>query len=268
MHQEHKPSAIQQIHSQLDTSVVTRGRVVFIGLGGIGMPAARTAATFLAGLQGAAPDQETNILLCDGDNFGQSNVYRMDVPKFSNKAEAIGLDILERYCDVPGFTVRWRPEYVTPENISQIIQAGDCVLLAVDNHKTRKLVSDHCETLSDVVLISGGNDGVDEETSGTYGNVQVHLREDGYDLTAPLTHFHPDIANPTDKAPHELDCNELVAAGVPQIAMANMAVASAMLNTLMRLLKPPPNERMYDELCLDITEGVCQPQWLSGPKES
>lgn len=260
-------SAVELIRGQLDTTCLTRGRVVFIGLGGVGMYVAKTAGVFLAGLQRAAGGQETNLLLVDGDKFEFSNTYRMDVPEFGNKAEVIGQDMLRRFLDVGGFSVRWRPEYVTAGNISEVIHDGDCVLLAVDNHATRKLVGEHCETLQDVVLISGGNDGVEGDQRGTYGNVQVHIRENGVDLTAPLTKFHPDIANPADKAPSEMDCLELVSAGVPQIAMANMAVASAMLNALMRVMQPVPGERMYDEVCLDILEGVQQPQWLSGPKE-
>ena len=174
---ESKLTAIEQIHAQLDTSVVTRGRVVFIGLGGVGKYVSQTAATFLAGLQGAMPDQETNLLLVDGDAFSFSNTYRMDVPEFGNKAEAIGKGMLHSY-DVPGFSVRWKPEYVTKDNISEIIQSGDCVFLSVDNHATRKLVSEYCQTLRDVVLISGGNDGVEEGMRGTYGNVQVYMREE------------------------------------------------------------------------------------------
>lgn len=261
-----KLSAVELIHAQLDTTVVTRGRVVFIGLGGVGMHVAKTASVFLAGLQSAMPDKETNLLLVDGDEFSHSNTYRMDVPEFGNKAEVLGRDML---CGEtpPGFSVRWRPEYVKPENIHEIIQEGDLVLLAVDNHKTRQLVSDHCEGLENVVLISGGNDGVDEGLRGTYGNVQVHIREDGYDLTAPLTEYHPDIANPEDKSPSDMDCLEAVQAGIPQIGIVNMAVASAMLSALMRIMMPPSCERQPDEICLDIVEGVNQPQWLSGPKE-
>jgi molybdopterin/thiamine biosynthesis adenylyltransferase len=256
-------TAIEIIHAQLNTSVVTRGRVVFIGLGGIGMPLAKTAATFLAGLQKAMPDKETDLLLCDGDKFEFSNTYRMDVPKFANKAEAVGELMLESYLDVPGFSVRWKPEYVKPDNIAEIIKEGDCVMLAVDNHATRKLVSEHCQGLENVVLISGGNDGVDDGLRGTYGNVQVYIRENGEDVTAPLTRFHPEIASPADKAPHEMDCLEMAAAGIPQISMVNLAVASAMCNALMRLMMPVEGEQMYDEMALDILEGVCQPHWLS-----
>ncbi len=262
---ESKLTAIEQIHAQIDTSVVTRGRVVFIGLGGVGMYVAKTASTFLAGLQGAMPTKETNLLLVDGDAFSFSNTYRMDVPEFGNKAEAIGKGILQS-TDVNGFSVRWKPEYVTSENIEEIIQSGDCVLLAVDNHATRKLVSEHCQTLRDVVLISGGNDGVEEGMRGTYGNVQVYMREEWDDLTAPLTKFHPEIADPQDKAPSEMDCLELAAQGVPQIALVNLTVASWMLNSLMRIMMPIEGERQWDEVCFDIVEGVCAPQWLSGPQ--
>lgn len=259
-------SAVHIIRSQLDTTVVTRGRVVFIGLGGIGMPCAKTAATFLAGLQRAQPDQETSLLLCDGDSFSPSNTYRMEVTEFSNKAEAIGVELLDRCLDVRNFSVRWRNEYVTADNIAEIIQEGDCVLLAVDNHATRKLVGEYCQTLKNVVLISGGNDGVEDGSLGTYGNVQVHVREDGQDLTAPITRFHPEIENPQDKAPGEMDCVELAAAGVPQIALVNHAVASAINSSLMRLMMPPKGERMWDEITLDVVEGVNVPHWLSGPQ--
>ncbi len=257
--------AIEIIHSQLDTSVITRGRVVFIGLGGVGKYVSQTAATFLAGLQGAMPGKETNLLLVDGDAFSFSNTYRMDVPDFGNKAEAIGKGMLQSF-DVDGFSVRWKPEYVDAENIEEIIQSGDCVFLAVDNHATRKLVSEHCQTLRDVVLISGGNDGVEDGMKGTYGNVQVYMREEWDDITAPLTQFHPEIADPQDKAPSEMDCLELAQAGVPQIAIVNAAVASAMNGVLMRIMMPPEGERLFDEVCFDIVAGVQQPQWLSGPQ--
>src|SRR5207248_1631829 len=77
-------------------------------------------------------------------------------------------------CDVAVAAV---PEYVTPENVDRLIRPGDHVLLCVDNHPTRKLVSEHCGTLESAALFSGGNDGVEPpDRLGTYGNVQVYLR--------------------------------------------------------------------------------------------
>ena len=66
--------------------------------------------------------------------------------------------------------------------------------LFVDNHRTRRLVDAHCATLADVVLISGGNDGIEDGASGTFGNVQVVRRAGGHALTNGLATFHSEIA--------------------------------------------------------------------------
>ena len=64
------------------------------------------------------------------------------------------------------------------------------------------------------------------------------MRRGGQDLTAPLDRFHPEIAHPQDRSPHDMSCLELVTAGVPQILFVNLAVASAMCNALLRLMMP------------------------------
>jgi hypothetical protein len=131
------------------------------------------------------------------------------------------------------------------------------VLLCVDNHATRKLVSDHCGTLPSVALFSGGNDGVEPPRQrGTYGNVQVYLRRDGKDLTAPLTRFHPEIANPAGKLPTELSCVEL-AASTPQILFTNLAVASALLNAFFAY---GCGRLTYQEVKFDVLEARMLPQ--------
>jgi hypothetical protein len=124
---------------------------------------------------------------------------------------------------------------VTPENLDRLIREGDVVMLAVDNHATRKLVAEHCEKLPDVCLISGGNDGVGKDSlgrvvHGTYGNVQVHRRQEGRDMTPNLVAYHPEIAKPADRLPTDVSCTEAIVS-VPQILFANLASASAMLNT-------------------------------------
>jgi hypothetical protein len=254
--------AAQLIAQRLDTSLVTRGRVLVIGLGGIGLPLTRAIATFLAGLCFAVDSLTIRLVLCDGDGYQEDNAYRMDIPGLGNKAGVLGADLLERLAH-PNFLVRWVAEYVTPANVGRLIQEGDCVLLACDNHATRHLIGQHCAGLSEVTLISGGNDGVDERLRGTYGNVQVHVRRDGRDWTAPLDRFHPEIAHPQDRSPHDMSCLELVSAGVPQILFVNLAVASAMCNALLRLMMPEVGQPMYDEVGLDIVDAVSMPHWLS-----
>jgi hypothetical protein len=236
--------------------------VVVIGLGGIGLPLARSVATFLGGICYAVESLEVRLVLHDGDSYQDDNTYRMDIPSHGNKAEVLGHELLQRI-SCPNLQVRWVTEYVTPNNVGPAIHDHDCVLLACDNHATRNVVGRHCSALDHVTLISGGNDGVEDGLRGTYGNVQVHLRRDGQDRTAPLDRFHPEIAAPTDRQPHEVSCLELIRAGVPQISFVNLAVASAMCNALLRLMMPGVNEPMYDEVTLDIAEGVSVPHWLS-----
>jgi hypothetical protein len=132
------------------------------------------------------------------------------------------------------------------------------VFLSVDNHKTRRLVSDHCQELADVTLISGGNDFTD-------GNVQVYLRCGGRDVTVPLTRFHPEIAEPQDRSPHEMSCDELLVEAAPQLLFMNLAVASAMLNGFYAWRM---GKLQYGEVYLDILEGKASPVVRQTPAES
>ncbi|HVS40221.1 MAG TPA: ThiF family adenylyltransferase, partial [Gemmataceae bacterium] len=255
-------SPVETIRRRLSLDLLTRGRIVLIGLGGIGLILARYLTLFLSAFR----DVEFRLVLCDGDAFEPANAYRMDVPDFDNKAAAVAAE-LTRLFGRGGLHVRFVPEYVTAQNAGDVIRPGDCVLLAVDNHATRLLVSQRCGRLDDVVLISGGNDGVEGNLDGTYGNVQIHVRRGGRDENPALEQFHPEIASPADRSPSELDCLELAAGGAPQMLFANLAMASAMCNALLRLLAPG-RERMYDEACLDIHAGVCTPHWLTAPKDA
>jgi hypothetical protein len=251
----------EQIAARLDLRLLLRGRIVVIGLGGIGSILARYLTIFLAAL----PDP-FRLVLCDGDAFEPGNSYRMDVPSFENKAAAMAAE-LSRAFSREGLSIRAVPEYLGQGNREQVIGPGDCVLLCVDNHATRKLASQRMAELDDGLLISGGNEGVGPGERGTYGNVQVWVRERGLDLAgAPLDQFHPEIAEPADKNPDELDCLELAAQGTPQLALTNLAVASAMLSALLRVVMLPPGETVYDEVCLDILDAKSVAYWVTRPQ--
>ena len=136
------------------------------------------------------------------------------------------------------------------------------MLLCVDNHPTRRLVAEHCATLSDIALFSGGNDGVEPPgMRGTYGNVQIHIRRDGVDQTVPITTFHPEIAKAEGDLPSGPDCGQL-AVSVPQILFANLAVASAMLNAFFAYTC---GELAYQEITFDIIEGRAMPMFPLEP---
>ena len=110
-------------------------------------------------------------------------------------------------------------------------------------------VSRRCEELSEVVLISGGNDFTD-------GSVQVYVRQGDRDITLPLTRFHPEIADPKDKSPAEMSCEELAQEGAPQLLFTNLGVACAMLNAFYAWRS---GRLRYGEVYLDIVEGRAQP---------
>ncbi len=202
-----------------------------IGLGGVGQPVAIHLARFLAGL-----NRPARVVLIDGDHFDAGNETRMSVlGLLENKATALQAQLAQivRGTQVTVVSV---PEHVTPDNIARLLRSGpgESVLMCVDNHATRRLVSDHLRGLDDVCLVSGGNDGIGPDGAGvlrhgTAGNVQVFIRREGRDLTPAITDHHPEIASPRDHRPDEAGCGELIRS-VPQLLFTNLYTASCVLS--------------------------------------
>jgi hypothetical protein len=237
--------------------------IKLIGLGGVGGIVARYAVAYCA-----AAASDTRVMLIDGDRFEPRNAERMLFSRCGSKAAVVRDDLLPFVEDAP-LTLVAIEEFATPENLPRLVLEGDIVLLAVDNHATRKLVGDHCAQLDDVCLISGGNDGVGEDASGTllrgsYGNVQIHVRKGGEDVSPPIAAYHPEISSPRDTPPGDMSCTEAIT-HVPQILFTNLAVASAMLNSL---YLHGCGALGYPELCFDVAEGRMQPLPLPWPRES
>jgi molybdopterin/thiamine biosynthesis adenylyltransferase len=191
-------------------------RIKVIGLGGIGGMLIGPLCRFLQ-FSGEAFE----VVLIDGDRFEQSNSNRQEVGLAGvgrYKAEVWQRRMQTEF----KLSISSINEYVTPDNIRLLLGEGDTVLLCVDNHATRKLVQEQCEMLRDIVLISGGNDYYD-------GNIQLFIKRSGRQLCAPITRYHPEIADPKDKRPDELGCDEEVESK-PQLLFANMTAACLMLN--------------------------------------
>jgi hypothetical protein len=224
-------------------------RIKVVGCGGIGGHLVPNLCRFLHGERRPA-----HVVLVDGDAYEERNRSRMAFAEPENKAVAMARDLATQFGDV--LTVEPVPEYVTPANVAGIVEEGDLVFMAVDNHRTRHLVDAHCAALATVTLISGGNDGVEAGQDGTYGNVQIVRRRAGRALTSPLGRFHPEIAEPTDDPPGLPGCVALAQAGAPQLLFTNLAVASAMLNAFYGLLR---DAATYEEACLDIVKNRVTP---------
>lgn len=212
-----------------------------IGIGGIGC----ALLPFLCRYLNYAGER-ARLTLIDGDRFERANAPRQAFARLGNKAEVKARELAEEF---EALSFRAAPEYVSADNVRRLLTAGDVAFLMVDNHASRHLVDEHAATLSDFTLISGGNDYED-------GNLQVYLRRDGRDLTPSLGRYHPEIAQPQDRHPAELSCEELMAAGSPQLLFTNLMVASLMLNAFYALRQ---DLLRYCEVYLDIRQNLSRP---------
>ncbi len=212
-----------------------------IGVGGIGCALLPFLCRYLQ-----YSGERARLTLIDGDSFEPANAARQAFTRSGNKAEVKAGELAREF---EGLSLRAVPEFLTAANIGRLLQEGDLVFLMVDNHASRRLVAEHAAGLRDLTLISGGNDYED-------GNVQVYLRRAGRDLTPSLGRFHPEIAHPRDRNPAELSCEELLAAGAPQLLFTNLMVASLMLNAFYALRL---GSLGYDEVYLDIRQNLSRP---------
>ena len=223
-------------------------RYVLIGLGGVGGLLARLLVPFLSSL-----DSPSTVLMIDGDQFEESNRARMLFGNPGPKAVVLA----EELADIYGarVTIVPVPRYVTARSAGSLIEEGDVVFCQPDNHKTRRIVERQCSRLQEVALFSGGNDGIEDGKTGTYGNIQIYLRSGGRDVTNCLSRFHPEIAKPKDRLPTEQGCME-AAASAPQLIFTNAAVAVAMLGAFYTW---HCGCLSYEEVYLDILTGKMVP---------
>lgn len=224
-------------------------RIVIVGLGGIGSWVVQALCPYL----NFGTDTWT-LVLVDGDEYEEKNRSRQAFDELGSKAEVQTSWVARKYS-----RVRVQPiaQYLSSGGedntypVSSAICSGDIVFSCLDNHKTRKMVSDHCATLRDVTLISGGNEYTD-------GNVQVFVRRQGQDKTCRLEKFHPELASPRDKAPFEMSCEEL-AASSPQLIFANLTAATLMLNTFY-VVEQRQADWQKSEVYFDIVANTATPR--------
>ena len=213
-----------------------------VGLGGIGGCLIRPLALFLDNY-----GWDGEVVLIDGDQFKEKNRNRQEFSHLGNKAEVKAETLSLQFQKV---YFRAEPVYVVSDNVVSLIREKDIIFLCVDNDDTRKLVSDRCEELDEVLLISGGNDLI-------RGGLQVFWRKGGQNQTLPLTNdYHPHIQHPKDKNPGEVGCEER-AESEPQVFFMNNLVAAKMLGVFYGCLTEDKVD--FDEIYCGLTNGVCRP---------
>jgi len=205
------------------------------------------AARFLVQYLAYSHDGDHEVILVDGDAFEQKNRKRQVFSALGNKTQVLARDLSQCF---PAIRLIPITEYVTLENVSEIIEEGDIVFLAVDNHATRKCVSDHCKTLGEVSLFSCGNELTD-------GNIQIYLRKGGVDLTPPLDNdAHSEIQHPEDSIPERAEC-EVERESEPQLLFTNLTAATLTLNAFLEWRTRGRLE--YCEVYFDITTNETRP---------
>ena len=196
--------------------------VFIIGLGGIGSVLSNTLSRYLDSKRTL---DSTIVNLIDGDSYEPKNLERQEFVSFGNKAEVKRMELCDKFTYL---SFKSYPSFIDEESI-KIIKEQSIVFLAVDNHKTRKLVSDYAKKLNDIILISGGNELTD-------GNVQIFIRKEGQNITPSLTDYHPEIENSTDKLPSEMSCEEL-SNSQPQLYFTNFMIAGYMCSAFYNIFE-------------------------------
>jgi molybdopterin/thiamine biosynthesis adenylyltransferase len=187
-------------------------KIVIIGLGGVGSILCDNLSRYLN-----YSDINASVSLVDGDYYETKNNERQTFMRLGDKASVKSTELIRIFPNVNFIDFN---NFVNEHNVNVIIEEDSIVFLCVDNHISRKVISDHCQTLSNVTVISGGNEYTD-------GNVQLFKREGGKNVTASLTEYHPEIEFPEDQSPEDMSCEELSKSD-PQLLFTNLTVATIM----------------------------------------
>jgi len=187
--------------------------IVIVGLGGVGSILCDNISRYLNYTDGI----NTSINLVDGDYYENKNSARQTFVRLGDKATVKSTELNYKFSNV---NFQDTNEFINEDNVSSIIHENSIVFLCVDNHISRKIISDYCQTLNNITVISGGNEYTD-------GNVQLFKREGGINVTASLTEYHPEIEFPEDQSPEDMSCEEL-SKSEPQLLFTNLTVATIM----------------------------------------
>jgi len=197
--------------------------ITIVGLGGIGSVLSNMISRYI---NSKNINPRPCIKLVDGDSYEEKNFERQEFSRFGNKASIKAQELSLKFRNISFIDV---PEYLGSNSISSIIQENSIVFVSVDNHKTRKLVSDYAKNLNNIIIISGGNELTD-------GNVQIYIRKEGVDVSPSLTDYHPEIDNPIDKSPDQKSCEEL-SVSEPQLYFTNCMVAVFMCASFYNIIE-------------------------------
>lgn len=112
-----------------------RARVLVVGLGGLGCPAAIYLAAAGVG----------KLLLVDGESVELSNLNRQVLHWKADVGRPKVRSAIEKLRQLnPSIEVEGIPLEVSPENVSGLVKEADLVVDGMDNYRTRFLVNEAC----------------------------------------------------------------------------------------------------------------------------
>lgn len=127
-------------------SAILNGKVLIIGIGGLGSPAALYLAAAGVGTIG----------LIDGDNVDLSNLQRQVIHSTPDLGKPKVISAKEKIQKInPDVDVIIYQKIITPENITDIIKDYDFIIEATDNFPAKFLINDAC-VLSQKPFSHGG----------------------------------------------------------------------------------------------------------------
>ena len=215
-------------------------RFIIIGAGGVGSHLSEPLGRMLEW----SSDDQSALIIVDGDYYEPKNKERQTFSTMGNKAEVIASDlqpIFERtiIAAVPRWVVESTDdnEEPDPEDIdaegnpnaakiaaSALIQEGDVVYAVVDNFAARSIILEAARKLDNIDIFSAGND------DDLYGSVYQYRRRNGVDITPNPNDFKPEYIEPSDRNPGDLSCQERAEIeGGTQLIAVNFAVAAVLL---------------------------------------
>lgn len=186
--------------------------IKIIGLGGIGSILSENLCRYL----NYSKNNLSEVCLIDGDYYEDKNFERQIFTNLGNKSQIKCDELKEKFnrIDFSSF-----PHYINTRNVD-IIKDNDIIFICVDNHKTRNIINERALQLDNITIISGGNEYTD-------GNVQIFIKENGFNKTPSLTDYHPEIKNSNDRSPEDMSCEEL-SKTEPQLFFTNLMAATLM----------------------------------------
>lgn len=229
-------------------------RMIVVGAGGIGGWLVEGLARMLE-----YKDPGSMLIIVDGDNFEPKNKERQAFQEMGNKAVVRASELAKQFpqtfiVPIGKWVVEEAPNEEEPDNpkisAKGLLQDGDIIYSVVDNFACRKLLFDTARQFDNIDVFTGGND------DQLYGSIYHYQRRDGQDVTDNPVDTKPELADPQDRNPGMLSCQERAELeGGTQLVATNFTVAALLLGRTQYCVLEE-NEPAVAEMFFDLGAGV------------